>query len=194
VAEALTSDRILEAAEQVLRRFGPSKTTVVDVARALGVSHGSVYRHFASKTELLDAVVEGWLKRTSSPLDAIADGDGPPRERLREWLRTLVAIKRSKVSSDPEMFAASREVFAEVREVVGRHIATLEGQLERILVDGVARGDFALADTRATAQAIFDATARFHDPAHAAEWKDAGIDAAFERVWTLIEATLHSPR
>ena len=42
VAEALTADRILEAAEEVLRRHGPAKTNVVDVARALGVSHGSV--------------------------------------------------------------------------------------------------------------------------------------------------------
>jgi AcrR family transcriptional regulator len=39
----LTYEQILEAAEDVLRRFGPGKATVVDVARALGVSHGSVY-------------------------------------------------------------------------------------------------------------------------------------------------------
>ena len=40
--ETLTRERILEAAEEVLRRFGLAKTTVVDVARALGVSHGSI--------------------------------------------------------------------------------------------------------------------------------------------------------
>jgi hypothetical protein len=39
---ALTPDRILDAAEDVLRRFGPAKSIVVDVAPALGVSHGSV--------------------------------------------------------------------------------------------------------------------------------------------------------
>ena len=59
----LTRERILEAAEDVLRRFGPSKATVVDVARALGVSHGSVYRYFASKAELRDAVTQIWLSR-----------------------------------------------------------------------------------------------------------------------------------
>src|SRR5260370_496301 len=50
--EALTPDRILDAAEDVLRRYGPAKATVVDVARALGVSHRSVYRHFPSKAEI----------------------------------------------------------------------------------------------------------------------------------------------
>jgi AcrR family transcriptional regulator len=37
----LTRDRILATAEDVIRRFGPAKATVVDVARALGVSHAA---------------------------------------------------------------------------------------------------------------------------------------------------------
>ena len=45
----LTRDRILAAAEDVIRRFGPSKATVVDVARALGVSHTAVYKHVATQ-------------------------------------------------------------------------------------------------------------------------------------------------
>ena len=49
---ALTPDRILDAAEEVLRRYGPQKTTVVDVARALDVSHGTIYRHYPSKQAL----------------------------------------------------------------------------------------------------------------------------------------------
>jgi AcrR family transcriptional regulator len=65
---ALTADDILIAAEEALRRFGPDKATVVDVARALGVSHGSVYRHFASKAVLRDAVAHRWLARVEEPL------------------------------------------------------------------------------------------------------------------------------
>ena len=56
VEAALTAEQVLVAAEDVLRRYGPAKATVVDVARELGVSHGSVYRHFPSKTALRDAV------------------------------------------------------------------------------------------------------------------------------------------
>ena len=69
----LTQERILETAEDVLRRFGPAKATVVDVARALDVSHGSVYRHFLSKAALRDAVAERWLARISR---AVAGGGG----------------------------------------------------------------------------------------------------------------------
>ena len=55
-AVVLTPERILEVTEDVLRRYGLAKATVVDVARALDVSHGSVYRHFPSKASLRDAV------------------------------------------------------------------------------------------------------------------------------------------
>src|SRR5437867_13402029 len=101
---ALTRERILDAAEDVLRRFGPAKATVVDVARALGVSHGSVYRHFPSKAALRESVAERWLDRVSAPLAAVVADDGPAVDRLRRWLDLLVATKRKKALDDPDLF------------------------------------------------------------------------------------------
>jgi AcrR family transcriptional regulator len=183
---ALTPERILAAAAEVLRRFGPAKATVVDVARALGVSHGSVYRHFPSKAALRDAVAERWLARVSSPLAAVAAEDGPAPERLRRWLDLLIAAKQRKAREEPELFATYLEIATDAREVVKSHVDTLAGQLARIIADGNRRREFAAADPAAAGRAILDATARFHNPAHAAEWSDPGIAAAFEGVWSLL--------
>src|SRR4051794_36013352 len=78
----LTPERILEVTEDVLRRYGLAKATVVDVARALDVSHGSVYRHFPSKASLREAVAKRWLDRLSAPLFKIAEASGPAPARL----------------------------------------------------------------------------------------------------------------
>jgi AcrR family transcriptional regulator len=187
---ALTAERIIEAAEEVLRRFGPDKATVVDVARALGVSHGSVYRHFPSKAALRDAVVERWLARTSEPLTEVVVEDGPSLERLRRWLVLLMASKRAKVSDDPELFATYTRLAADAGAVVQRHVDTLAGQIAAILADGVARGELTVADPDACGRAILDATGRFHHPAHAQEWSDPGIEEAFEDVWALVAGGL----
>lgn len=48
---------ILDAAEAVLRRDGPSAIRLQDVAAAVGVSHPTVLHHFGSREGLLDAVV-----------------------------------------------------------------------------------------------------------------------------------------
>jgi AcrR family transcriptional regulator len=187
VTEApLTPERILEAAQDVLRRYGPAKATVVDVARELGVSHGSVYRHFPSKAALRDAVAERWLHDISEPLAAVAGEEGPAPERLRHWLDLLIASKRGRALDDPELFATYARLAGESREVISAHVDALVGQLARIIAAGAERGELAAGDPEAAARAVFDATGRFHNPVHAAEWADPGIDAAFEDVWALI--------
>jgi AcrR family transcriptional regulator len=184
--DVLTPERILETAEDVLRRFGPSKATVVDVARALGVSHGSVYRHFPSKAALRDAVTERWLARLSEPLASVIDENGPAAQRLRHWFDLLIMSKRKKALDDPELFATYMELVAEARKVVKAHVDDLMGQITQIIADGVARGEFTVADPATTGQAVFHATTRFHNPAHAQEWSDPKIDESFEGVWSLI--------
>src|ERR1700723_1420273 len=100
----LTLDRIVGAAEDVIRRFGPAKATVVDVARALGVSHAAVYRHVATKAELRDLVVSRWAEETMPPLRAIAAQSGPAAQRLRQFFDGLIAVKRRRATDDPELF------------------------------------------------------------------------------------------
>jgi len=182
----LTREQILEAAEEVLRRYGPAKTTVVDVARALDVSHGSVYRHFESKAALRDAVAERWLARIAAPLAAAAAEEGPAPIRLRRWLHLLAATKRERANSDPQLFATYMALVAEARTVVVVHVAGLMKQIESIIADGVASGEFAPADPPTAAQAVFDATVRFHKPLHAAEWAQPGMEARLDAVCELV--------
>lgn len=182
----LTRERILEAAEDVLRRFGPGKATVVDVARALRVSHGSVYRHFPSKAALRDAVTERWLARVCMPLDAVSAEPGPAPERLRRWFDRLIATKRSLALGDPELFTTYLTLAADAREVVRAHVDALSAQVGKIIADGVARGELSAADPARAGRALLEATSRFHHPVHASEWTDPSIDASFEAVWALV--------
>ena len=190
----LTPERILEATEDVLRRFGLAKATVVDVARALDVSHGSVYRHFPSKASLRQAVAKRWLDRANAPLEKIAEASGPAPARLERWLRTMFAIKHKKVSDDPEMFRTYLTLAQEACKVVKAHKDGLVDQIVHILSDGVEQGVFAVTDLKASARAIFDATSRFHHPAHSEEWSEAELAARIDAVLALLLKGLEAPR
>jgi AcrR family transcriptional regulator len=169
----LTREQILDAAEDVLRRYGPAKANVVDVARALNVSHGSVYRHFPSKAALREAVAERFLDSMSAPLAGITDA--------REWFETLMATKRSRALQDPELFATYVNLAHESGDVVHRHVDHLIQSLATIVGDPT------------TARALILATARFHDPRHAASWGEPGIDDDFEAVWELLAQAIARP-
>ncbi|MGW7102297.1 TetR family transcriptional regulator [Streptomyces sp. NPDC054838] len=186
-AEPLTPERILETTEEVLRRFGPTKATVVDVARALGVSHGSVYRHFPSKAALREAVTDRWLAKSVVQLEEIASAPAEPApSKLEAWLEALFEAKRHKAGDDPELFATYTVLLAENSGVVDHHLNALIGQLTRIIAEGVADGTLAAQDVPAAARAVFDATGRFHDPQYAADWLSPSIIAEFEAVTSLI--------
>jgi len=185
-----TTEDILDATEEVLRKFGPEKTNVVDVARALDVSHGTIYRHFSSKDALREAVTRRWLERVEQPLAAISHEDGPAEERLRRWLDTLIATKQEKRRDDPEMFATYYQLAQEATGIVEEHVTELIGQLTVIVADGQEAGVFPVADSEAAARAVFHATSRFHHPARADAWDDPAIDSQFEAVWHLVRSGL----
>ena len=188
----MTREKILDAAEDVLRRYGPSKATVIDVARALGVSHGSVYRHFAGKAELRDAVVQIWLGRMNGPLEAIAAEDDPLAERLHRWLRELSQLKRRRLFDDPELFAAYCELALEARAVVGEHVEYLTVQMTKMIREGVASGEFEAANPAAAARGVLVATSPFHNPVSSAEWTRPDIDTLFDEVWAIVLRGLRS--
>jgi AcrR family transcriptional regulator len=182
----LTPDRILEVTEDVLRRFGLAKATVVDVARVLDVSHGSVYRHFPSKASLREAVAKRWLERVSTPLSKIAESGEPAPAKLDRWLRTLFAAKHKLVLEDPEMFATYYALAREACKTVKGYKECLSDQVAMILADGVKQGVFKVEDTKTTAQAIFEACRSFHHPAHAGEWNDPQLGARIDALLGLL--------
>ena len=144
MAEPLTAETILDAAEDVLRRFGPAKATVVDVARALDVSHGSVYRHFPSKAALRDAVTERWLARVVGAAGSCPRYGGPCRGTPAPLARAPRGHQAGHGAGDPELFATFRQLTAEAREVVAAHVDHLAAALTEIVADGVRGGEFAV--------------------------------------------------
>ena len=165
----LTRDRILATAKEVIRRYGLAKANVVDVARALGVSHAALYRRVATKAELMDLVVGRWVEATMPPLRAIAAQTGPAPKRLRKLLDALVAEKRRQAVDDPELFETS----GRWRLMAASHLPTSRSCLSSSPVSsarGVKEGTFRAVDpVRQTGRAVLLATSRFHHPAHAAE-------------------------
>lgn len=185
-ADGLTIERILDAAEDVLRRFGPRKTTVVDVARALGVSHGTVYRHVAGKKDLTDALTARWLHRLAEPLGAIATAEAPADVRLQRGLDPLVRSKHARFREDPEVSAAFPALAAEACGLVAARVGELVEQAAAILAAGIAEGVFAPGEPQRVARTVPDDRLRFHHAAHRHEWGDPAVDEASAHILVLV--------
>jgi AcrR family transcriptional regulator len=182
----LTRQQILATTEDVLRRYGPAKATVADVARALGVSPGSIYRHFPTKMALREAVTRDWLNRVHAGLEEIVTSPTPAPERLRTWLTSLFEAKKKHARDDPELFDTFTALVAEHGDAAVEHTQDLVRQLRTIIAAGVERGEFAETDTDTEAAAVFTATTTFHHPLLRRDWSEPGIDGMFQAVTDLL--------
>jgi AcrR family transcriptional regulator len=69
-----TRRRLLDAAAAVVRRDGAQALTLDAVAAEAGVSKGGLLYHFASKRELLDAMLAGWLEEFAAEIETAQEG------------------------------------------------------------------------------------------------------------------------
>ncbi|WNS42593.1 TetR family transcriptional regulator [Paenibacillus sp. MMS20-IR301] len=192
----MSKTEILNAAEQTLRRYGPDKASVTDVAKLLGVSHGTLYRHFPSKAALREAVTERWLEeKIVAPLSETA-GTVPENalEHLGKYLAELSELKYQYAAQDSEMFKMYAAVTEESAGLIEAHIGRILDQISMIINRGIEQQQITgNTDAAILARSVFYATARFHHPAHAYEWRSPEIRQQFRQLWTLLEQGL-SPR
>lgn len=184
----LTREQILNVTEETIRRFGVQKTSVTDVSKALNVSHGTIYRHFNNKAEIMEASTEKWLKeKILTPLSKVCEEDAQTgSERLRVYIQTLIQLKRHYAEQDRELFDMYAKVTNESSDMIERHIDEIVEQMSELITQSELKS---LNPVR-VARSVFYATTRFHHPAHANEWTRSSIDKEFNDVWKIVESGL----
>ncbi|MFN3549229.1 MAG: TetR family transcriptional regulator [Mesorhizobium sp.] len=169
-------DRILDTAAEQVRRFGEAKTNVVDIAKAMGLSHSAIYRHFRSKADIFDALAARTMAEEADLASRFASADGPAAERLRGLVLALHRSKLAKLGEDPEIHGLYRRIVAERPDLVADYARRMTALVRRVLEDGVERGAFHIRDLDAAAGVVRDAVTAFVHPAHVEQAVLAGVD------------------
>jgi TetR/AcrR family transcriptional regulator len=94
-APGSTSERILDAAEDLFAEKGYSATSLGDVADRVGIRSPSLYNHFRNKEALDGAGLERLLEAFGAPLAELRDR-AITRERIFQWLETIVRMHHER--------------------------------------------------------------------------------------------------
>jgi len=100
--------QILEGAQSVFLAEGYEGASMSLIARAAGVSKGTLYVYFANKEALFAAFIEAVCRRSTADAFEALSGAGPARERLAAFGRLFLGFKLS-----PEPHAVERLVIGE---------------------------------------------------------------------------------
>ncbi|HEX2530139.1 MAG TPA: TetR/AcrR family transcriptional regulator [Burkholderiaceae bacterium] len=81
-------NELIAKSAKLFREKGYDKTTVRDIAAAVGIQAGSWFYHFKTKQDILLAVMEQGMARSLESIEAIVAQSLPPRETFRQLVRT----------------------------------------------------------------------------------------------------------
>jgi AcrR family transcriptional regulator len=159
-----TSRRIVETAERLFRQFGYQKTTVADIARALSMSSGTIYRFFGSKDAVSEAVCRRLLENVVSVAAEITRRRATAEDRLRALLLELVRLEVERFTFNRPLHQLVAAASAESWPVIAEHSARIESILAAVVADGMRRGEFRTQDAQRSGRCVHAAMIRYLDP------------------------------
>ena len=142
-------ERLLDAGLEVMQAAGDTVgPKVADVVRRAGLSNQSFYRHFASKDDLVAAVVEAGAWRLVGYLDHQVAKVSDPNAKIRAWVLGVVSQ-----GANPAVARATRAVMWNMRQLpAGMAHRIRPSALEQLLIEPLAAAGS--ADPERDAEAI----------------------------------------
>ena len=180
--------RIVQAAIRLYRQIGFKKTTVADIARGASMSPANVYRFFASKQAIEEAIVADLFKRVSATATLAALLSGSALERLTAVLSAISQLHEYRLENDGklhELFAAAvRENWA----VALSYADQIRGLVCAIIAGGQASGELRPGSPMAMTCCLLEAMDGYLNPSRI---NTATVRPAFDEMMAFCAGALH---
>ncbi|MBU3054668.1 TetR/AcrR family transcriptional regulator [Pseudomonas indica] len=135
-------DQIVVAATEHFSLYGYEKTTVSDLAKAIGFSKAYIYKFFESKQSIGEAICSNCLSQIETEVRAAVDEAERPPEKLRRMFKALVESSLRLFFQDRKLYeiaaSAATERWQAARDYEGR----IQQLIQDILQQGRQSGDF----------------------------------------------------
>ncbi|MHA6686681.1 TetR/AcrR family transcriptional regulator [Mesorhizobium sp. A556] len=148
-------DQIVAAARRLVARSGYGGTGIPDIATEAGISTGSVYRHFPSKTVLFAEVYQQASRHEIEAFSQAAETKGTTPERLARMVETFArrALAGRKLAWALLVESVGPEIDAERLRFREPYRAIIED----VINEGIEAGEFLPQDARITSMCIVGA-------------------------------------
>lgn len=184
--------RLLAIAADQLKHFGPKHVTVVGIADAAGMTHANVYRYFASKAALIDAVAGQWLRRLEATIADIADSPDPADDKLERLIQAWARTHRDLLREDRHLFDVYCTATETSRALIRKHRSRMRALIERVLDEGIVTGKFDPRDRERALAFVSDAVYRFINPLTVRLDAEVPQDILDQRLAAMIRVVLRS--
>jgi AcrR family transcriptional regulator len=150
--------RILDSAERLFRHYGYSKTNVADIAKDLGMSPANIYRFFASKVEIHQAVCGRMLLHAYNIARTILSQKISAEERLRQWIHAFHKMTLETMMDDEKVHEMVVVALERDWHVIDAHINRIHDLAADVIREGIESGEFREMDPASASRCFGAAT------------------------------------
>lgn len=187
-----TREDILNTAENLFRTRGYGNVAIADIATALGMSPANVFKHFRTKTSLVDAISLRHVENTIAHLGSLDTAKAAP-DRLMDFVKKLMESHLRDLARNPHLFEMVLLTAKDDLQCGHRYRDMILDELSAIIEDGIAEGVYKVTDSRKAANSASLALACVLHPVMLANEKADILATRCEDVVALINAALQSP-
>ncbi|VTU19052.1 transcriptional regulator BetI [Variovorax sp. PBL-H6] len=135
-------DQIVVAATEHFSHYGYEKTTVSDLAKAIGFSKAYIYKFFESKQAIGEMICANCLRKIETEVGAaLAETDLPP-EKLRRLFKATTEASLRLFLQDPKLYEIAASAAMERWQSVLAYEERIQTLLRDVLQAGRQTGDF----------------------------------------------------
>jgi AcrR family transcriptional regulator len=185
-----TRARILTEAERLFRHYGYSKTTVADIADACGMSSANVYRFFASKSQINEAICTRIISDLEGQLRQIAIADASASERLTRFIELIARHTVETLVAEKKVHDMVVVAMEEQWGSIERHLEVTSAMIEDIIASGIASGEFKPQDANLAAKCVHSSLAGLKHPVVVAQCRNDPNMASPEQMAAFILSAL----
>lgn len=139
----IRQEQIKQAVLDLIYTDGLKSLSTRNLAKQIGMSEGTIFRHFATKQDIIIAIVNDVQRDFIDPLRNIAYSNQPPSERLGEFLCQTVRYLTKNKGITMLMFSeASHNNDMELKNNLLQIFNNQKKLVSKIILDGIALGQW----------------------------------------------------
>src|SRR3954462_15342871 len=119
---------LVRATRALFDERGLQDAPIEEIAKAVGIARGLIYRQFSSKEELFVLTVTDYLAELDQVLSAAAGPEGEPVERFERWARAYAGFCLSYPAFLDCSLSLMRRPARELRDVLSESVWLRLGQ------------------------------------------------------------------
>ena len=189
-----TREQILHAAMERIMHYGYAKITRAEIARDCGMSAGNIYRFFASKIDIAEAMARKLNMEINAQNAALVRRKMPAPEKMRVFHHTAMTATFEKLDKDAKVLEVAEVLSSERPTFANEEMAQERVYLVQILEQGIAEGTFApMENPNFVAEMMQSATMKFRYPQLWSRLTLPKLERELDGVMDLLLAALSVP-